>query len=71
MIRLALLLMSPWMLFRKELYNGKDVLFKTNDIKPSLSQILSLAEITYKKIKYTTTFLQATTEDIEWNGNYD
>ncbi len=71
MIRLAMLLTHPIVVFRKELYQGKDVLFRMNDLKPFLSQLISLAEITYKKIKYNCTFLQATTEDIEWNGNYD
>ena len=71
MIGLAVLFSNPIVLFRKEFYKGNDVLFRLKDLKPALLQLMSLAELWQKKWKYKISWLQATTEDIEWNGKYD
>lgn len=71
MIRLAVLFTTPTVLFKKEFYKGRDVLFSIKDLKPSFLQMVSLVELWKKKRKYKLSWLQATTEDIEWNGKYD
>lgn len=68
-INYAMILLHPLVLFNRNVRKAKDVVFKWNDPLPSLLQILSLLEITYKKISQKCTWLEATTGDIEWNGD--
>ncbi|MFN8673936.1 MAG: ATP-grasp domain-containing protein [Candidatus Sericytochromatia bacterium] len=55
--------------FIKDLVNAKDTVFRAEDIKPFLSQILTMWH--YAKIgkKKDISFIEALTYDIEWNGN--
>jgi len=68
LLRVPVLLTNPLAVFNKKFYSSKDVIFHYNDWKPALLQPASLVELFYKKLKYKITLLQATTEDIEWNG---
>ncbi len=70
-LRLALFGTKPWLVFTRRFYKGSDILFSRKDPKPYLLQLLSLGEMLWKKVIYRQTLLQVTTEDIEWNGDYD
>ncbi len=56
-------------LFKKKVRLSKDVIYRSDDKKPFFYQALSLLEILYIKFTKARTLLQATTSDIEWNGD--
>lgn len=70
-IKAAILLTKPFSLFTKRFHASSDVIIQYNDMLPGLLQPLSLLEIMYIKFKNNTTWLGATTGDIEWNGHED
>ena len=55
--------------FIKKFYHADDVIFKINDPKPFLSQFKGLAHYARIAKKKKITILEASTLDIEWNGN--
>lgn len=67
-IKYAMALLHPAKFFSKKVRETTDVIYKKSDILPFLLQILSLFEITYIKLKKGVSWLEATTGDIEWNG---
>lgn len=68
-IKYALLLLYPLSFLKKRTLKSKDVIFDIGDILPFLLQFLSLFEITFIKFRKKITWLEATTGDIEWNGD--
>ncbi len=68
-IKYALALLHPLSFFNRRITQSKDTIFSRKDIKPFLFQALSLLEISYLKLKNNCTWLEATTADIEWNGD--
>ena len=68
-IKYAMAILQPFSLFKNRVRKAKDCIFDTKDLKPFFFQILSLIEITYIKLTKGTTWLEATTGDIEWNGD--
>ncbi len=67
-IKYAMAFMHPGAFFSKRVRQSKDVIFRANDMKPFFFQVLSLFEIVYVKFSQRKTLLEATTGDIEWNG---
>ena len=69
MLSSLMLFTHPVQFFRKKMKRAKGVIFKTNDPLPSLLQLLSVVELVYLKFSKKVSLLEATTYDIEWNGN--
>lgn len=67
-IKYAMAFLHPGAFFSKRVRQSKDVIFRANDMKPFFFQVLSLFEIVYIKFSQRKTLLEATTGDIEWNG---
>lgn len=68
-IKYAMAILHPFSFFKSRIRKAKDSIFDTKDLKPFFFQILSLVEISYIKLTKGTTWLEATTGDIEWNGD--
>ncbi len=68
-IKYAMALLHPRSFFEKRILQSKDTVYNRKDKKPFFMQALSLLEIFYLKIKNQCTWLEATTSDIEWNGD--
>lgn len=68
-IKYAMALLHFSTFFKQRIRKSKDTIFKWNDLKPFFLQILSLLEITHIKLTGHTSWLEATTGDIEWNGD--
>lgn len=67
-IKYAMLILHPLSYFTQRVRAARDVIYKSNDIKPFFLQFLSLFEITYIKFTKRLSWLEATTGDTEWNG---
>ncbi len=50
------------------LLTSRDAVFRWKDWKPSLMQLLAIIELFVCHVKYNISMLEATTWDIEWNG---
>jgi hypothetical protein len=70
-IKYAMAIFHPMAFFNKKVWTSKDVIYTKKDKKPFFLQALSLLEIAYIKFTKGKTWLQATTSDIEWNGDED
>lgn len=57
--------------YLKRIFHIKDIVFNKKDPLPIIGQILSLLEFTWLSLKTRTSFSQATTFDIEYNGSYE
>ncbi|MFN0203759.1 MAG: ATP-grasp domain-containing protein [Bacteroidia bacterium] len=69
-IKYALFILHFFSFFREEIRHSQDVIFQWKDKKPFFFQILSLFEITFVKFRKNVSWLEATTGDIEWNGEH-
>ena len=58
----------PFRFFSRQVRAAQDVIFSPKDPLPFFLQALSLLEISYLKFSQNTTWLEATTGDIEYNG---
>ena len=67
-IKYAFAIFHPFALFHRKVRNAKDVVYRNNDIKPFFLQVLSIFEIVLIKFTKGRTLQEATTSDIEWNG---
>lgn len=67
-VKYAMAILHPFSYLKKRNKNARDVIYRKDDKKPFFLQILSLLEITYIKFSKGTSWLEATTGDIEWNG---
>ena len=56
--------------FKPKVIRAKDVIIQKNDMLPFLLQPLGLLEIVFNKWSKNISWLEATTYDIEWNGNW-
>ncbi|MDJ1483709.1 ATP-grasp domain-containing protein [Cytophagaceae bacterium YF14B1] len=65
----AMAFLYPQKLLTKRVRQAKDVIFRKKDFLPFLLQFVSILEVTYIMLIKRMTWLQATTRDIEWNGN--
>ena len=70
-IKGAILLTKPLAFFTKKFHRSTDVVLQWKDLLPALLQPISILEIAYIKFKHKTSWLGATTGDIEWNGSHD
>jgi len=70
-LKLLMFLKQPSLMFSKKFRRAKDVLYDRKDIKPMLMQIFSIFEILILAWRKGITLLEATTYDIEWNGEKD
>ena len=68
-IKYALFLLHPFSLAKNRVIQADDTIFSWRDLKPFFLQVISLFEITYNKFTKKISWLEATTSDIEWNGN--
>ncbi len=57
--------------FAKALFTSRDVIFKFKDILPSLYQVWSVVRFVRISRRHKISILDATTHDIEWNGQHD
>jgi predicted ATP-grasp superfamily ATP-dependent carboligase len=57
--------------FIKKMLFSKDVIFQVKDLKPFFIQFKALSHLVSEARKDKTTILEASTKDIEWNGNWD
>lgn len=67
-LKYAFAIFHPLALLHRKVRNAKDVIYRSDDIKPFLLQVLSLFEIIFLKFSKGQTLQEATTSDIEWNG---
>ncbi len=68
-IKYAMAILHPFSYFTKTVWAARDVIYKSNDMKPFFLQFLSLFEITFIRFTKQLSWLSVTTADIEWNGN--
>lgn len=68
-IKYAMAILHFKSFFKKRVRNSKDIIFRSNDLKPFFLQIFSLIEITFLKLTKRISWLEATTGDIEWNSD--
>lgn len=68
-VKYAMALFHPSSLFKKRVIQSIDVIFSRRDMKPFFFQIAALIEIAYIKFTKNLSWLEATTSDIEWNGD--
>ena len=54
--------------YTHDLWRGRDVLFQWNDPMPALGLPITMAELMLVSLREGKTLQQATTHDIEWNG---
>ncbi len=71
MLTSLMLLTHPFKFFKKDVRMSKDVLFSLKDPLPALAQILSFLEFVFIKLSKGVSLIEATTYDIEWNGDDD
>lgn len=67
-VKSVLFFTKPKKFFTAKVKSSKDVIYHKKDRKPYFFQWLSILEITYVKFRRKISWLDATTEDIEWNG---
>jgi len=67
-VKFAFLITQPHRMLKRDFYQANDVIFNGDDPLPLLLQPLSLAELLKIKFLHNKTLLQASTQDIEWNG---
>jgi predicted ATP-grasp superfamily ATP-dependent carboligase len=67
-IKYAMLILHPFSFWKKKVRMSMDCIYDRTDLKPLFLQILSILEITYLKIVKRKSWLEATTGDLEWNG---
>ncbi|WP_428668262.1 ATP-grasp domain-containing protein [Runella sp.] len=67
-VKFAFLITQPHRMFKSDFYRAKDVIFNGDDPLPLFLQPLSLVELLKIKFLQKKTLLQASTQDIEWNG---
>ena len=68
-IKYAIMLLHPFSLLKRRVIQANDTIFSWRDVKPFFLQVASLVEITYNKFTKKISWLEATTADIEWNGD--
>ncbi len=68
-IKYAMALLHPFSFFDSRVRQSTDIIFRKNDLKPFFFQAFSLVEISYLKLTKGISWLEATTTDIEWNGD--
>lgn len=71
MLTSVMLLSHPFQFFLKKVRRAKGVLFSPQDPLPAMAQLLSFLELVFIKLSKRISLLEATTHDIEWNGNGD
>ncbi len=67
-IQYAMAILHPFRFFSRQVRAAQDVIFSPKDPLPFFLQALSLLEISYLKFRHHKTWLEATTGDIEYNG---
>lgn len=67
-IKCVMAIFHPLALLNRKVCNAKDVIYRSDDVKPFVLQVLSLFEILFIKFTKGRTLQEATTSDIEWNG---
>lgn len=67
-IQYAMAVLYPFRFFSRQVQAAQDVIFSPKDPLPFFLQALSLLEISYLKFSQNSTWLEATTGDIEYNG---
>ncbi len=67
-VKFAFLITQPHRMLQRDFYRAQDVIFNINDPLPLFLQPLSLVELLKIKFLQKKTLLQASTQDIEWNG---
>ncbi len=67
-LKTVLAFLKPGKLFSKKVRRANDAVFSRRDPLPALLQPLAFAEFVFRKFRYRTSLLGATTCDIEWNG---
>jgi hypothetical protein len=68
-IKYAILFLHPFSFLKKKVRNATDCIYDSSDLKPLFLQVLSVLEISYIKLIKRKTWLEATTGDLEWNGD--
>ncbi|GAA3517182.1 ATP-grasp domain-containing protein [Aquimarina addita] len=68
-IKYGIAVYKPFIFFRKEIRNSRDVIYSASDIKPFMLQLISILELFYVMVTKRVSFLKATTYDIEWNND--
>ncbi|HEY5687626.1 MAG TPA: ATP-grasp domain-containing protein [Yeosuana sp.] len=71
MLTSLMLLTHPLKFFLKKVRRAKGVIFSLNDPLPAMAQMLSVLELVFIKLSKGISLLEATTYDIEWNGDED
>ena len=71
MLTSVMLLTRPLQFFFKKVRRAKGVLYSRKDPLPAMAQLLSVLELVFIKSSKRISLLEATTHDIEWNGNGD
>jgi hypothetical protein len=66
-----MLLSHPFKFFLKSVRRANGVIFRLNDPLPAIAQMLSVFELVFIKLSKGISLLEATTYDIEWNGDED
>lgn len=67
-IKYAMAILHLHSFAKKRVWKSKDIIFKWNDLTPFFLQLISLIEVAYLKFTQKTSWLGATTRNIEWNG---
>ncbi|WP_147277169.1 ATP-grasp domain-containing protein [Runella aurantiaca] len=67
-VKFAFLITQPHRMLNRDFYRANDVIFNGDDSLPLFLQPLSLVELLKIKFLQNKTLLQASTQDIEWNG---
>lgn len=67
-LKTVLAFLKPGKLFSRKVRRAQDAVFSFRDPLPALLQPLSFAEFAFRKFRTGTSWLGATTADIEWNG---
>ena len=67
-LKLPILINKPSLIFSKSFHSIRDVLFDSNDMMPMFMQVISIFEIIILAWREKLSLLEATTYDIEWNG---
>ncbi len=71
MLAIVMFFTHPFKFFLKKVRRAKDVIFRIDDPLPALLQGLSFIEILFIKLSKGISLLEATTFDLEWNGDED
>lgn len=67
-LKTVLAFLKPGKLLSRKVRRARDAVFSFRDPLPALLQPLSFAEFAFRKFRTGTSWLGATTGDIEWNG---